>query len=348
MAFSDKVTSITLEHIVPHVVDPVLRENTLARRVLPKAKKFRSDRQSIPLKYQTGVSGQSFIGADVLQTAPSQDRVKMTFEPKFYAKNVNVVYTDIAVNHSDGQVLELIELEMKTRAQEMADELGSLFYGDGTGNSGKDFLGLEGIVDDGTNTSTYGGLSRSTYPVLNSSVLASGGTLTLNKMATQYNAAWDSSLAPTIIMTDKNTFALYESLLLPIQRISSGTPVTAFGTGARTLEYKGIPVVTDRKCTTGTMYFLNEDYLDFYAVEGGLEGGKNPFSGTPLNLDTSEIVANVYGKGSGPEAKSMGFMWTGFVKSTNQLVANGQIVLGGQLYSESPMRHAKLTGITTV
>jgi len=349
MAFSDKVTTITREYIVPHVVDPVLRENTLARKILPKAKTFRSYQQSVPLKYTTGVAGQSFIGNDVLQTAPSQDRVKMTFDPKFYAKNVNVAFTDIAVNHTDGQVLEVVELEMKTRAQEMADELGSIFYGDGTGNNSKNFLGLEAIVDDGTNAATYGGLSRATYPVLSSNVLAaSGGALTLAKMATQYNAAWDSDLAPTMIITDKATFALYESLTLPIQRISSGQPVTNFGTGARTLEYKGIPVMTDRKAPAGIMYFLNEDYLDFYAVDGGTSGAKNPFMGSPIDLSTNEIVANVYGKGSGSESKSLGFLWTGFVKSTNQMVANGQIVLGGQLYSESPQRHSKLTGITTV
>jgi hypothetical protein len=96
------------------------------------------------------------------------------------------------------------------------------------------------------------------------------------------------------------------------------------------------------------MYFLNEDYLDFYAVDGGTTGAKNPFSGSPIDLSTNEIVANVYGKGSGPEAKSLGFQWTGFVKSTNQMVANGYIVLGGQLYSESPQRHSKLTGINSV
>lgn len=353
MSFSDRVNTTTEQFLVPQVVDTILKENTFATNMLSRGKDSRS-RQSasvtdikssvmlFPVKYQKGISGTSFAGFDTLPTTASDTRVNMTFEPKFYATNVALPLTEIAANMTDNQVLSLAEVEMRTRAQDMADDIGTLFYGTGAGNAGKDFAGLEGIVDDGTNTATYGGLTRTTYPTLNSTVTASGGTLSLQKMATLYNAISNGDITPTEIYTTPTIHSLYESLLTPMQRMNTtlgARPGTTAGTGYVDLYYKGMPVYKDRKCTSGVMYMINGDRLNFFAL---------PFTPTPdykkVSLASKDVKGNVYS-----EVDGLGFSWSGWVHLTNAAAVNSYIVLGGELIADGGGSfHGKLTGITSV
>lgn len=353
MAFSDRVNTTTEQFLVPQVVDTILRENTFATNMLSRGKKGRTRQASsvdgikssvmlFPIKYTKGVSGTSFSGFDTLPTTASDTRVNMQFEPKFYAENVALPLTEIAVNMTDNQVLDLAEVEMKSRAQDMADSIGTLFYGDGTGNSGKDFNGLEGIIDDGTNTASYGGLSRTTYPTLNSTVTASGGTLSLQKMSTLYNAISDGDITPTEVYTTPTIHSLYESLLTPMQRMNTtlqGKPGTTAGTGYVDLFYKGMPIYKDRKCTSGVMYMINGDRLNFFAL---------PFTPTPnykkVAVAAKDIKGNVYS-----EVDGLGFSWSGWIHLTNAAAVNSYIVLGGEMIADGGGRfHGKLTGITGV
>lgn len=351
--FSDRVNTTTEEFLVPQVVDTILKENTFATNMLSRGKRartaqgsavdgFRSSVMLFPIKYQAGVSGTSFTGFDTLPTSASDTRVTMSFNPKFYAQNVALPLTELAANMTDNQVLDLAEIEMKSRAQDMADAIGTLFYSTGAGNTAKDFMGLEGIVDDGTNTSTYGGLSRTTYTVLNATVTASSGTLSLQKMSTLYNAITNGDIAPTEIYTTPTIFSLYESLLTPMQRMNTtatGKPGTTAGTGFTDLFYKGLPVYKDRKCTSGVMYMINGDRLAFHAL---------PFTPTPnykkVSVSSKDIKGNVYS-----EVDGLGFSWSGWIHLTNAAAVNSFIILGGELVADGGGSfHGKLTGITSV
>ncbi len=351
--FSDRVNTTTEQFLVPQVVDTILKENTFATNILTKGKRARTAQASavsdykssvmlFPIKYQKGISGTSFSGFDTLPTAASDTRVNMTFYPKFYTDNVALPLTELAANMTDNQVLDLAEIEMKSRAQDMADSIGTLFYSTGAGNAGKDFMGLEGIVDDGTNTATYGGLSRTTYPTLNATVTASSGTLSLQKMSTLYNAISNGDITPTEIYTTPTIFSLYESLLTPMQRMNTtlaGKPGTTAGTGYTDLWYKGMPVYKDRKCTSGVMYMINGDRLNFYAL---------PFTPTPnykkVAVSAKDIKGNVYS-----EVDGLGFSWSGWIHLTNAAAVNSYIVLGGELVADGGGSfHGKLTGITSV
>jgi hypothetical protein len=244
--------------------------------------------------------------------------------------------------------MNLAKLEMASTAQDMADDIGTLMYGDGTGNGSKDFLGLEAIVDDGTNAATYGTLARSTYTTLKSTVTASSGTLSLAKMSTLYNAATSGSQKPTLAVCSETIFSLYESLLQPQERIAKnvammkdegnmgkvGTGMIG-GTGFTGLFFKGFPVLADEKATSGVMYFLNEDFLDWYALPVAMT--------TPVAYRTQDIDGNDYA-----EVGGLGFSWSDWIKPTNAASIVGHVYLGGELISANPKRHAKLTGITSV
>ena len=47
----------------------------------------------------------------------------------------------------DERVMDLAEAEMTSSAEDMADDIGNIFYQDGSGNGGLDFNGLKNIVD---------------------------------------------------------------------------------------------------------------------------------------------------------------------------------------------------------
>ena len=341
MAFTNRVDTVTLDYLVPNVIDTVLRGNIFATAMLAKTKKFRSSTMDFPIKYQKGIAGTSFSGFDVLPTSASDTRVLMVYTPRFYAMNVALPGSEIAANNTVQKVMDLATVEMRSRAQDLADDIGNLLYAAGTGNNSKDFLGLAAIVDDGTTVSTIGGLSRTTYTTLKSTVTASSGTISLSKMRTLYNAISDATVIPTTAYTDYATWALYESLLQPQERIMKDVNIAANFkgyTGFKTLEFAGLPVIPDRKCTAGFLYFLNEDYLDFYALPTAIP----QFGGEPVPVTSKLFIGNSYN-----EVGSLGFSWTGWIKSTNQFAFNSFITLGGQLITDNPRRHGVLTGITS-
>ena len=346
-ALGTRVTTTTQDKLVPKVVDTILNSNVFATRVLTKAKKYVGERMKFPVKYQKGVSGTSFAGFDTFSTSASTTRVNLEFVPKFYETNVALPLDEISANATEEGVINLAKLEMASRAQDMADDIGTLFYGDGTGNGSKDFLGLEAIVDDGTNAATYGSLTRATYTTLNSTVTASGGTISLAKMSTLYNAAASGSQKPTLGLTTEAIFNFYESLLQPQEQIAKSVSMMkgggdrglnsgdglVGGTGFTGLYFKGFPILADEKCTSGVLYFVNEDFIDWYALPVAMT--------QPAKYRSQSIEGNDYSSVEG-----LGFSWSDWIKPTNAAAVVGHFYLGGELISQNPKRHAKLTGIT--
>ena len=282
------------------------------------------------------------MGFDQLPTGFTDTRVLLKYNPKFVAANVALAGTDLIANNTAAKVLDLTKLEMQSRAQDLADGIGTMLWGNGTGNGSKDMLGLAAIVDDGTSVATIGGLSRSTYPTLASTV-TSATTLSLATMRTLYNAIADATVAPTRAYTDYPTWALYEQLLQPQEKIFKEVNIVPNYKGYEGfagLMYAGMEIVPDRKATTGNLVFLNENFIDFYGLDADLEA----FEGSKkVDVAGKLFVGNQYN-----EVGNLGFYWTGFIKTNTQFAFNSFIVLAGNLCTDNPRRHGKLTGVTGV
>lgn len=342
MAFNNVVDTITLEEIVPRVVDTVLRANTFATKMLSKTKRFGAATQDFPIKYQIGTAVQSFLGFDALPTSFTDTRVLLKYNPRFVAANVALAGTDLIANNTAAKVLDLTKIEMISRAQDLADGIGTQFWADGTGNSNKNFLGLAALVDDGTSVATIGGLSRSTYSTLQSTV-TSASTLSLATMRTLFNAIADATVIPTRAYTDYPSWALYEQLLQPQEKIYKEVNIVPNYKGYEGfagLMYAGMEIVPDRKATTGVMAFLNENFMDFYGLDADLDA----FEGSKK----VEVASKLFTGNSYNEVSNLGFYWTGFIKVNTQFAFNSFIILAGNLLTDNPRRHGKLTGITTV
>lgn len=334
------ITTTTNQYLAPAWVDQVLRDNYFFGQVLSKTEKWNGSQMLFPIKYQKGVASVAFNGFDLLPITQQAVSVNMTFYPTFVATNVALAGSDLSVNKTQLQTLNLMTTMMESRSQDQADDIGTFFQGTGSAFGGKAPMGLTGIVDDGTNLSSYGGLARATYTGLNATVTASGGTISLLKTRQLWNNISDGPVRPNNILTDYTTWAYFEQLLTPFQRntMTSFESSQKSGSGYSDLIWDGMKINRDKKVTTGYFYMLNTDFLKFY--------GLNWWEGTKVSPKAKVIEGNVYE--SSEYAPGNAFTWTGWIRAYNQGAINGFMILGGQLLCTNPFRNGVLTGITGV
>lgn len=197
---------------------------------------------------------------------------------------------------------------------------------------------------NGNTVSTIGGLSRSTYTTLQSTVTA-GATLSLSGLRTLYNAIADASVVPNRIYTDYPTWALYEQLLQPQEKIYKEVNIVPNYKGYEGfggLMYVGMEIVPDRKATAGYLYMLNDEFIDFY----GLDADLSQFADN--GAKKVEVASKLFTGNQYNEVSNLGFYWTGFIKVSTQYAFNSFLVLAGNLITDNPRRHGVLTGLTTV
>lgn len=337
------VQTTTNQYLAPFWVDQVLRDNYFFGKILGHTKKWDGSQMLFPMKYQKGVQSVAFNGFDLLPITQQPVSVNMTFYPTFVATNVALAGSDLSVNNTNEQKLKLMKVTMESRAQDAADDIGTFLQGDGTGFSGKAPSGLANIVDDGTNAANYGGLSRSTYPGLKATVTASGGTISLVKVRTLWNAISDGPVKPDFIVTDYTTWGYFEALQTPFQRNTSDFKGSggdrsekASTSGYAEQIWDGMVISRDKKITTGYFYMLNLNFMHWYALKW--------WEGERVSPKAKDIEGNVYEDKI--YAPGDAFTWTGMIRAYNQGTVNGFMILGGQLLSIAPFRNGVLTGIT--
>jgi hypothetical protein len=357
MTFDDKVQAITQEELIPKAVDNVLNSNVLAARILGNAKEGKGYDIRKPLKYKSSGTFTSFSGLDTFSASQLNTKVKAIFDMRAVRIPLAIAGMEQVANQTASNKVDLVKESIEEIEQEMADGIGGLLYGDGTGNSNKDYIGLGALVDDGSSITTIGSLSRTTYPVLDATKTASGGTLTLAKLGTLVDnvSSGSSKFHTNLFVSPKAVWTYFEQLLTPTVRenynltgmpsIGAQGPMTQGSglqgqTGFVALSFRGVPFCKDEKCTTGNLYALNENYLDFYGwATNGVEGY------TDVQLGSSQIDG-VYEEA--PMSTFHGFGWSGLRSSLNQFGTIGEMIQLGNLTSWSPKRQGVLTGISGI
>lgn len=113
-----------------NLVDTFLNSNVFATKMFLKAKPWRGETFRYPLKYAKNTTGGSFSGFDILDTTATNNFVSLAYTPKFYYKTISLPITELSVNNTADKVLDLAEFQIATAAQDMADDIGTLFYSD--------------------------------------------------------------------------------------------------------------------------------------------------------------------------------------------------------------------------
>lgn len=336
--YGKRIQTTVQQKYLPYVVDAVLDSNVLFQRIVRGSKKWSGRTLRKGVKLSKNTTGTSFQGFDTFSTSATDNRQYFEWTPRFYQITCALPGDELSVADTEDKILDLMSLTLQSDTEDMADDLGTKFYEDGTGNGGKDHDGLEKIVDDGSNAATYGELTRATYdPYLDSTVTASGGTLTLAKVDTLWSNVSSGSRVPSTFYTTETVYDLYGQLIRPQERITkqvSKVKGMIGSTGFTGLEYKGKAILADEKATSGVFYALNEDFLDFYALPY--------YTAKPIKYK-SQIDGNDYNAPVG-----LGFSWSDWIIPANSASVVGHIYFGGQFITTNPKRHGKLTGITQI
>lgn len=336
------VTTTTNQYLAPFWVDQVLRDNYFFGKLMSKTKRWNGAQMLFPIKYQKGVASVAFNGFDLLPITQQPSTVNMTFYSTFIATNIALAGSDLSINDTPLQTLKLMKVTMESRAQDAADDVGNFLQGDGTSFGGKAPNGLANTIDNGTTAASYGGLTRASYSGLSSTVTASGGTISLVKVRTLWNAIADGPVTPDFIGTDYTTWGYFEQLQTPFQRnnqdFSPADRTVASTSGYSEQRWDGMIISRDKKFTTGYFYMMNLKYLEWYALKW--------WEGERVSPKAKDIRGNVYDDTIYTPGDA--FTWTGMIKAYNQGTVNGFMILGGQLVSTAPFRQGVLTGVTGV
>lgn len=327
------VNTITQEQLFPVVVDNFYEGNVLFMRLRGKKKNWTTGRRLLIATELLGRNNVgSYAGFDTFNTTQEDVRQQFVIDPVQYHADVAISGIQVAANKGKEGIIDLLTTEMMSIGKALPDLMGQHMYLDGTGNNNKNITGLQAHVDDSTNVVTYQGLSRTAFPRLQSTLTAQVGSFSLADIAADYDAAQISNDAPDLFLTTPAIFTIFEALLtptvqhnMPNQRMrmtAAGleTGGIAGNQGFSALTFRGVPFVSDDKCTSGNLYTLNTNYLDLYELEpdGHFVNG------------TRE-----------------GFGWTGWKRSLNQDAIVSNLIWYGQLVGTQPRKQARRTGITS-
>jgi len=334
MSVANRVSSATKNYLFPKLVDTVVTGSKINQLFLKGSKPWAGAQMEFPVKTSLNINNGAFIGMGNLSTAATDNTTKMVFNAKFNYQSVVLPKTDISLNQNENQVADLMERQIASDAVDFALTLATQLYGDGLAQGGAVITGLGAAIDDGTSVATYGGLSRATVPSINATVTASAGTLTLAKMYTLADTIQQDDQEVSKILTTKAVRSLYEQLLTPNIRYNGGSSLAI---GAQSLMFRSAKVMADSACTTGAMFFINEDSFQFYTIKK-YEGGR-PIKYSAETLDGEPDSA-------GPEG--LGFFENDWKEPVNQQALIMQIVHGGNLVCKNPRFNGRLTGINTI
>lgn len=357
MVFTDRVVDITYQEILPSIVDQINNSNIFMAKVLSRPATWRGVTENQPIETANSTTGASFSGMDTFPTAATNNTRLMTWYVAAYEQSVVIPGIERAVNaNNEKQVLRLLATRMDEAKISASASVGSIFYGFGLG---KDFDGLGLIVDNGTNTSSYAGITRSTSPFINGDVTSvTSGIITLDYLSSEFDnvsAAGSTSESPTLGLTTKAIWTFIEGLIQPMvsaryetlqlrgyDRVDGGLPPGEFRkagdqtsgfAGFNALTYRARPLVADDLCTSGTFFWINEHYLKFKRL---VDGSLNQIP------STVEVTEGFYKDVPMPSA----WQFRELMSPVNQYGEVGLLMLMGNLVHTQPRRNGKLIGIT--
>lgn len=199
----------------------------------------------------------SYSGYETLSLTPQEGISAAEYDWKQYGASIAISGIEEAKNNGEHAIIDLLEAKIMQAEESLREGFNQMFFGDGTGNSGKNWNGLGNLIESGN---TVGGINSATAgnEYWRSYEENTAGALTLAQMATAYNSVSVGNDHPDLILTTQTLFEKYESLLQPQLRYTDTKTAEA---GFQNLLFKGAPIMYDVHAPAGTMFFINSKYL---------------------------------------------------------------------------------------
>lgn len=259
----DEILSTTLNNYVPKLVDNVFSARPLfyaltkgdnIRRISGGAKIV------TPIMYGSNSTAASYSGADTLAVTAQTGISAAEYDWKQYAATVTITGIEEAKNNGEAQIIDLLEGKIFQAQETIIDNMNTMLWGDGSGNSSKDWEGIQSLVSGGTVGNINPSGSGNSFWAPTQTNL--GGALSLSGMGTIYNTISVGNDQPTIIFARQEGYEAYEALLSSQIRY---TDTDLADGGFQNLMFKGAPITFDSNCEANAMYFLNTKYIQLVA-----------------------------------------------------------------------------------
>ena len=311
----DQILSTTLKNYIPKLTDNIFSARPLfyaltngqtIRRVSGGAKIV------VPVIYGTNSTAASYAGTDTIPITAQTGISAAEYSWRQYAATVTISGIEEAKNNGEAQIIDLLEGKIFQTQETVIENMNTMFFGNGTGNGGDDWLGLSAIVglgnDDGS--AAFAGIDATAADNSwwRSAVTNQGSAaITIASMATLYNNCSVGNDQPTICITGQNQYEAYEALLTTNVRYTDTDVANA---GFQNLMFKGCPITFDGTLAgEGRLYFLNTKYI--------------------------QLVAH----------SDVWFKPTPFVRPTNQDAVFSQLLCYGELTTSNRARQGLMYGI---
>ncbi len=294
MALADynAILATTLKNYLPKLEDNVFSARPLVF-FLKQSGQIRQiaggNQIVLPLIYAQNTTAGSYSGYDVIPTTPQDGISAAQYDWKQYAVSIAISGIEEAMNNGEQEVIDLLEAKVMQAEETVLEQMDSMFFGDGTGNGGKNWNGLANLVNQ--NATTVGNIDPAANPFWQSNINTTAEALTKSRMENMFNTASVGNDKPNVILTTQALYEKYNSLLQDNLRFTSTNTADA---GFENLLFHTAPVTYDTYCTAGVMYMLNSKYLR-------LVGHKDrwfvptPFD-RPTNQDARYAQILVYGE----------------------------------------------------
>ena len=213
-----------------------------------------------PLIYAEGQSG-SYGEWDAISIVPQEGISAAEYPWRQLFASIAISGLEEAQNNGEEAVINLLRAKVMQAEETQKAKLNYMLYRDGTGNSGKDFLGLAALIGA---TGSPGGIDATdALNVWWRSIVQSGTGVTMptglqKLLGTAYNSASNGNDVIDGIFTGQVVYEQYESTLTAQVRYQD---VKSANAGFTSLMFKQAPIYWDRDCPAQLAYGLNSKYI---------------------------------------------------------------------------------------
>lgn len=216
-----------------------------------------------PIIYDFNGTANSYSRMETLDTTEQEGLSAAEYNWKQVSVQISINGLDRTLNGGKEKVIDLLESRIQQAELSIENKISVMLFGDGTGNSGKDVLGIEAIIKQDPTTGTLGGIDSSlaanafwrNYASTSVGSFASNG---LTAMSTAMRTLTRGTDRPDLIIMDSTNFGRLETVANG--RAQFMNPALA-DLGFQALKFEGVDVIFDANCPSDRCYFINSKYL---------------------------------------------------------------------------------------
>ena len=262
MALSiDEANTVSTKYFDKTLTQQVYEKSPLFAK-LKSAKKVTTDggnKIQFGIRYTTLGRAETVDAREQITYTQKETRTAGDLDWKYYIGQSMLQWDERVKNTGKPQIINLMADKTEEMRQDMFNKFQTDLYN--TTQASKSFSGLDEIVDS---ADTYAGITVSDVAEWAATEDSSTTKLVLygtsGSFAHQMNEATFGPDKPDLVITTRDLFNKFESLVEPQIRYESG----AMGKlGFTALQYHGADVVADYACTDEYMYGLCTKYFEF-------------------------------------------------------------------------------------